>query len=251
MPDPDHRLTGKTAIVVGASRGFGRGVAESFLEVGASVIAFARDPGPLRELAGRTPALRLEAGDATDPVLAGMILDRYTPDILALVAGTAPVLRPLHQQTWETFSVNWNTDVRMSFHWLRESLLRPLRPGSRVLVMSSGAAVNGSPLSGGYAGAKATQRFIADYATQESRRAGLGITVTAVLPRLTPATELGLPAVKAYAARAGLTEEEFRRQLGEPVTPQIAGAAFVTIATADPDTLAPAYALTAAGPQPL
>jgi 3-oxoacyl-[acyl-carrier protein] reductase len=38
-----------------------------------------------------------------------------------------------------------------------------LRPGSRVVVFSSGAALGGSPLSGGYAGAKATQRFIAAY----------------------------------------------------------------------------------------
>lgn len=237
--------------MVGASRGLGRGVAESMLDAGATVIAVARDPSPLSTLAGQTPALHLEAGDAADPALAGTLLDRYAPDILALVAGTAPFLRPLHQQTWKTFSANWNSDVRMTFNWLRESLLRPLRPGSRIIVMSSGAALNGSPLSGGYAGAKATQRFMADYAAQESRRAGLGIMVTAILPRLTPATELGLPAVKAYAARAGMTEEAFRGQMGEPVTPQIAGAAFVTIATAEPDTLAPAYALTAAGPQPL
>jgi NAD(P)-dependent dehydrogenase (short-subunit alcohol dehydrogenase family) len=251
MPGAGSGLTGKTAIVVGASRGLGRGVAESLLKAGATVVAVARDPSPLRQLAEKMPALRLEAGDATDPLVAGKLLDRYNPDILALVAGTAPLLRPLHHQTWETLSVNWNTDVRMTFNWLREALLLPLRPGSRIVVMSSGAALNGSPLSGGYAGAKATQRFLAEYATQESRRAGLGISVSAVLPRLTPATELGLPAVKAYAARSGLTEDAYRKQLGAPVTPEIAGDAFVTIASAQPDGLAAAYALTGEGPQPL
>ena len=251
MADAEKRLTGKTAIVVGASRGLGRGVAESLLNAGATVVAVARDPSPLEPLVDKMPALHLEAGDATDPVVAGKLLDQYSPNILALVAGTAPLLRPLHHQTWETLSVNWNTDVRMTFHWLREALLLPLPPGSRIVVMSSGAALNGSPLSGGYAGAKATQRFLAEYAAQESHRAGLGISVTAVLPRLTPATELGLPAVKAYAARSGLTEDEYRRQLGAPVTPQIAGAAFVTIASAQPDALSSAYALTGAGPQPL
>lgn len=62
-------------------------------------------------------------------------------------------MRPLQQQTWETFSVNWQTDVKIAFHWLREALLKPLRPGGRVVVVSSGAALNpnGSPLSGGYA----------------------------------------------------------------------------------------------------
>jgi NAD(P)-dependent dehydrogenase (short-subunit alcohol dehydrogenase family) len=83
------------------------------------------------------------------------------------------------------FSVNWKTDVKIAFTWLREALLKPLPPGSRVVVVSSGAAINGSPASGGYAGAKATQRFIAAYAQEESRRAGLDITVTTVMPRMT------------------------------------------------------------------
>src|SRR5204862_743679 len=131
-----------------------------------------------------------------------------------LVAGATPHMRPLQQQTWETFSVNWQTDVRIAFYWLREALLKPLRPGSRVVVFSSGAALNGSPLSGGYAGAKATQRFMTAYAQEEADRAGLGLTFTAVLPRLTPLTDLGRPAVRAYAARGGQSEQEYLRQLG-------------------------------------
>lgn len=103
-------------------------------------------------------------------------------------------MRPLQNHTWETFSVNWHTDVRIAFHWVREALLTPLAPGSRVVVISSGAAVPGPPLSGGYAGAKATQRFITAYAQDEANRAGLGITFTAVLPRVTPLTDLGRPA---------------------------------------------------------
>ena len=79
---------------------------------------------------------------------------------------------PLQDQTWETFSSNWNVDVAQAFHWVRHALRRPLAPGSSVIVMSSGAAVNGSPLSGGYAGAKATQRFMTGYAQDESQRRG-------------------------------------------------------------------------------
>jgi NAD(P)-dependent dehydrogenase (short-subunit alcohol dehydrogenase family) len=238
-------------MVVGASRGFGRGIAEAFSSTGASVIAVARDAGSLAELAATSRSVQPEVADATDPSAAGMLLDRHTPDILALVAGATPLLRPLHHHTWETFSVNWNTDVRLVFHWLREALLLPLRPGSRIIVMSSGAALQGSPLSGGYAGAKATLRFIAGYADQESRRADLGITVTSVLPKLTPATDLGRPAVAAYAAREGLTEEEYRRRLGEPVTPALAGEAFVNLATSAPNTIGAAYLLTAEGLAPL
>ena len=99
-------------------------------------------------------------------------------------------MRPLQYQTWETFSVNWHTDVKIAFTWLREALLKPLPPGSRVVV-SSGAAINGSPASGGYAGSKATQPFIAGDTQDESRRAGLDITGTAVMPRMTPFGDVG------------------------------------------------------------
>jgi hypothetical protein len=112
--------------------------------------------------------------------------------------------------------------------------------------------VAGSPLSGGYAGAKATQRFITAYARDEAQRSGLGITFTALLPRLTPLTELGRPAVRAYAARAGQTEDEYLARFGTPpVTPEIAGAAVVELVRSDAAAVAPAYLLTGAGLQEL
>jgi NAD(P)-dependent dehydrogenase (short-subunit alcohol dehydrogenase family) len=156
-------------------------------------------------------------------------------------------MRPLQQQTWESFSVNWHTDVRVTFQWVREALLKPLPPGSRVVVISSGAALQGSPLSGGYAGAKATQRFITAYARDEATRAGLGIAFAAVLPRLTPLTDLGRPAVAAYAARNGQTEEEYLQGFGRPLAPEIAGAAIVELMRAEPAALAPGYLLTGDG----
>jgi hypothetical protein len=48
------------------------------------------------------------------------LLHRYDPEVIILVAGATPHMRPLQQQTWETFSANWPTDVRIAFHWLRE-----------------------------------------------------------------------------------------------------------------------------------
>ncbi len=79
-------------------------------------------------------------------------------------------MAPLQDQTWEGLSVNWETDVRVTFEWLRRALLAPMRPGGRVVVFSSDAALRGSSLSGGYAGAKATQRFLAGYAQEEAVR---------------------------------------------------------------------------------
>lgn len=243
--------TDRTTIVVGASRGLGRGIATAFAEAGGPVVAVARSAAALAEMADGTGAIEPEVADAADATVAGSLLDRYEPDTLVLVAGATPLIRPLQHQTWETFSVNWHTDVRIAFHWLREALLKPLRPGSRVVVISSGAAVAGSPLSGGYAGAKATQRFITGYAQGEAERAGLGITFSAVLPRITPLTDLGRPAVRAYAARSGQSEEAYVQQMGEPLTPEIAGSAVVELVRADVTTVAPAYLLTGAGLQKL
>jgi len=239
-------LTDKTALVVGASRGLGRGIALALEAAGAPVVAVARDPAPLAGLAAGTP-IRTEAADAASDGAASELISRYQPGILVLVAGAIPVSLPLHEQTWETFSRHWNADVRIAFGWLKAALLAPLRPGSRVVVVSSGAAVFGSPASGGYAGAKATQRFIAAYAADESRRAGLGISVTALLPAMTPAGAVGREGVRAYAARTGQTGEQFLAGLGQPLTAEAAGAAVVELVHTDPGTLAPAYLLTPAG----
>ena len=229
-----------TTLVVGASRGLGRGIAEAIADSGQPVVALSRT-----EIGFDRAGIRAEVADAAEPTAAARFLKRHEPSALVLVAGATPVLGPIQEQTWETFSVAWECDVRITFQWLREVLQRPMPPGSRVIVISSGAALNGSPLSGGYAGAKATQRFLTAYAQEESDRAGLDITFTAVLPRLTPLTDLGRPAFLAYAQRAGLTEEKYLLQMGDPLTPAGAGEAVVSLlAEAAP---APAYLLTATG----
>lgn len=208
-------LAGTTAVVTGAAQGFGRAIAASLIDAGATVIGIARGADglsrPRRELGERfVPAV----GDASDPVLVARVLADHRPTTVVLNAGASPACLPLHHQTWETFSAPWDTDVRQAFHWCRQALLMPLAPGSTVIAFSSGAALQGSPLSGGYAGAKATVRFIAGYAADESRLAGTGIRFLSVLPKLTPDTGLGAHAVAAYAARDRLTVPAFLERLG-------------------------------------
>ena len=114
-------LSGRTTVVVGASRGLGRGIATAFAEAGAPVVAVARTGPALAELATTSANIRTEVADAGDATAAASLLDRYEPEAVILVAGAGPYIRPLQQQTWETFSVNWQTDVRIAFHWLREA----------------------------------------------------------------------------------------------------------------------------------
>lgn len=236
---------GATALVTGASRGLGRGISAALASEGARVIGVARNAAPLAQLGAELgDAFTAVTADAADPVTAGELIDDYRPSILVLNAGASPLGRPLHHHTWETFSRNWEVDVKHAFHWVREALLAPLAPGSTVITLSSGAAVFGSELSGGYAGAKATVRFLTKYAAAESARAGLGIRFVPLLPKLTPATDLGARAVAAYKARAG--EDDSAWFAETVVTPELAGKAVLELlATSDLET--DGYVLTPGG----
>jgi NADP-dependent 3-hydroxy acid dehydrogenase YdfG len=243
----DGDLSGTVAVVTGATRGFGRAVATVLAEAGAAVIGIGRDRAALATLAtelgdGFTPM----AGDVTDAVLPAFVIDQHRPGLLVLNAGAVPPTRPVHLHTWESFSLPWEVDVRQAFSWSREALLAPLAPGSTVISISSLAAVNGSPLSGGYAGAKQTVRFINEYAAQESVRADLGIRFLSVLPMLTAATDSGARAVAGYARRQGMDVSAFREARGEMLSTEQVGGAILELAAGDADN-GQAFSLTPAG----
>ncbi|MBO0830980.1 MAG: SDR family oxidoreductase [Actinobacteria bacterium] len=248
---PTGKLSGTTAVVTGASRGFGRGIATALSAEGAQVVGVARDRGSLEELSAELgdSFISLPA-DAADPVVAGELIDKYRPGVLVLNAGATPLPRPIQQHTWQTFSRNWDVDVQHVFHWVREALLAPLQPGSTVVTLSSGAALRGSPLSGGYAGAKAAIRWLTSYAADESARNDLGIKFVSVLPQLTPATALGSVFASAYAARQGAETAASVNPQDPVLTPDQVGQAITSLIAGDsPDQ--DAYLLTAAGLRPL
>src|SRR5262245_43355222 len=106
-----------TALVTGASRGLGRGIAVALAGAGYRQIGVAREQDALAELHAQlgdqfTPV----KADVTDPVAAGELIDAYRPAVLVLNAGASPLPRPLHRHTWETFSRNWEVDVKHAFH---------------------------------------------------------------------------------------------------------------------------------------
>ncbi|HEV7421294.1 MAG TPA: SDR family oxidoreductase [Mycobacterium sp.] len=242
---PDS-LAGTTAIVTGASRGFGRAVSAALLDAGVRVVGVARTGADLDDVRktlgeGFVPV----PGDAADGGLAAKLIAEYRPRTLVLCAGAMPTMTPLPRHTWASFSRNWNVDVRHAFEWVGAALRQPLAPGSSVVAFSSGAALKGSPLSGGYAGAKSTIRFITSYAALESQRADLGIDFVSILPQLTPATDLGAEAVAAYAAAQGVDVDAFVTSMGAVVTPELAARCVVGLAESPGQHVA--YALTGDG----
>lgn len=225
-------LNNKTALVTGGSQGLGRGIVEALAAEGASVWAMARDKGRLDLLQREVKGVQTRAGDITDAQVVSQALREIHPDILVLNAGAKPATIPVHEQTWEQFGGAWETDVKSTFFFGKEALLMPLSPGSVVVIMSSGAAVAGSSLSGGYAGAKRTQWFLAQYLQEESSRLKLGLRFVALVPRqIIGATELGHSAAAAYAARQGITEQAFLARFGVALTPQTVGQGIVALLT--------------------
>lgn len=245
-----ERASSPAAVVIGGSRGLGRGVVEALVARRLRVFAMARDAVRL-EATARELGAECLVGDAADETIAASTLQELRPDLVVLCAGASALLRPLHLHTWETFSLNWEVDARATFVWLRNALLLPLRPGSHIVIVSSMAAVRGSPLSGGYAGAKRMQWLMAQYAAEEVARLKLGIRIHCLLPMLNPSTDLGRAAIAAYAERAGTTAEEFTKRLGPPLTPAIMGRAVAALweNPADWDQLA--YQVGAEGLKPL
>jgi NAD(P)-dependent dehydrogenase (short-subunit alcohol dehydrogenase family) len=227
-----RQLEDKTAVVIGGSRGFGQGIVRALVAEGAAVWALARDAGPLDLLKREVAGVQTLVADVTDSQTASRTLRTIRPDILVLNAGATPTMAPVHQQSWEQFSRIWNTDVHMTFCFGKEALLLPLASGSIVVIVSSGAAIGGSALSGGYAGAKRTQWLLAQYLQQEADALQLDIRFIALLPRqISGATELGRTAAAAYAAQQGISEQAFLERFGPPLTPERVGDGVVALLT--------------------
>ena len=123
-------LEGQPVIVTGGSSGLGLALVEALVARQARVTVVARDAGRLAEVRRRLGVF-VVAGDVTDAALAGRLLEELRPTVLMLNAGATPAMAPLHEQTWEGFTGDWNRDVRAGFHWIQEALRLPLARGAR------------------------------------------------------------------------------------------------------------------------
>jgi len=213
-------LANKTILVTGGSRGLGLGIVEVLAEQGAKLIVVARGRADLAAVGQRFGVATISA-DISEEGAAARILAEVRPDILVLNAGATPRMGRLDQLSWADFSTTWESDVKAGLYWLQAALSLPLRPGSRVLVGSSGAAVNGSPMSGGYAGAKHMLRLMAKYANGIAKQKGLGVKFQAILPlQIIGETGVGDEASRVYAQSLGLSRDAYLARFGAPLPPR-------------------------------
>jgi NAD(P)-dependent dehydrogenase (short-subunit alcohol dehydrogenase family) len=222
-------LKDKNVVVTGGSRGLGLGLVEALVAHGARVTVVARDIDALQSVRARFDVATISA-DVTDETAAHRILAEVRPDILALNAGMKPPMGRLDQISWADFTAPWEHDVKAGLHWLQAALNLPLKRGSRVLVVSSGAAMDGSPMSGGYGGAKRMLWFMAKYANRVSQQRQLGICFQAILPRqMILGTGIGDRAAGAYAQAMGIEPEAFVARFGAPMLPRAFGENVVAV----------------------
>ena len=213
-------FSNKRAIVTGGTRGLGRAIVESLMARGARVVVVARHPGRADDTPGKE-GVEYIAADIADESAARRILADVRPDILVLNAGATPVMAPFDETDWAGFSVTWNTDVQGGLHWMQTALRQPLAPGSRVIVSTSGAAQNGSPMSGGYGGAKKMLWLMAKYANVVSRQKQLGIRFQAVAPlQMVGGTGIGEAGASAYGGAMGIANRDFLARFGVQLLPE-------------------------------
>ncbi len=137
-------LKNQTALVTGGSRGFGRSIVEALAAEGAHVWAVARNADRLNLLKQDVMGVQTRVSDVARPEAAFEMLRDIRPDVLVLNAGATPIVKPVHELTWEQFSLVWDNDVKSTFHFGKEALTMPMKPGSVVVIISSTAAVAGS-----------------------------------------------------------------------------------------------------------
>lgn len=219
----------KNIVVTGGSRGLGLGLVEALVAHGAKVTVVARRADALKSVHDRLGVATIPA-DVTDESAAHRILAEIRPDILVLNAGTPPPMGRLDQLSWTDFTAPWETDVKGGLYWIQAALNLPLAPGARVLVGSSGAAVDGSPLSGGYAGAKRMLWLMAKYANKVAEQKGLRIRFQTIIPRqMVGGTGTGDAGSRAYARANGIEVETFLAGFGAPMPPRDFGEKVVAV----------------------
>jgi NAD(P)-dependent dehydrogenase (short-subunit alcohol dehydrogenase family) len=219
------------ALVIGAGSGVGRATASALAVAGARVLAAGRER------------------DATDPAQVAGLLAEADPDLVVVAAGARPRMASIEEQSWESFSTPWNVDVKIAFEVGRAALAKPLRPGSTVVIVSSGAGLDGSPLSGGYAGAKRTQMFLAGYLQRAAGARELGIRFVALAPRqLLAGTAIGEAAAAAYGAETDDSVEAYmKRRFPVPLDAAGVARAILSIASGEEHREATVLGLTAKG----
>ncbi|MCK5747304.1 MAG: SDR family NAD(P)-dependent oxidoreductase, partial [Oricola sp.] len=202
MAAPD--LSGKTALVTGASRGIGRSIALDLAKAGAQVLALARTAGALEELdddiraAGGKASLipmDLVEGDGIER-LAGALTERFPAlDILVLNAGSLGELAPLPDIDPKVWKHTLDLNVTANWRLLR-ALDTMLRKSADARVIGLSSRVGGEAAKafwGSYAVTKAAFDMLLRTYAEETAKTNIHVSLVSPGPMRTDMRKLAMP----------------------------------------------------------
>jgi NAD(P)-dependent dehydrogenase (short-subunit alcohol dehydrogenase family) len=193
MLQPLFDLTGKTAIVTGASRGIGEATARLLASFGAHVIVSSRKLDAceavveaIRADGGVASAIAAHIGDAAAiDALFQTVADRgLFPDILVNNAAANPYFGPMLEMGMDAFDKTVEVNIRGYFYTtLKAARVMRERAGGAVVNVASVNGRRAAALQGVYSMTKAAILSMTEGWAKEL--AQHGIRVNAVLPGLT------------------------------------------------------------------
>ncbi|MEM9694099.1 MAG: SDR family NAD(P)-dependent oxidoreductase [Myxococcota bacterium] len=213
-------LSGKVALVTGASRGIGKTVAEKLAREGARVVVAARGEAALEKVAtaidGVAVPMDVADGESIERGLADVLAQLGQIDILVPNAGvsdSAPYDRTTDEMWAWMMAVNAQSVLRLC-----RRLVPPMVAAGwgRVVIVASNAGLTGYPYTSAYCASKhAVLGLMRAMALEVARTP---VTVNAVCPGWveTPMTET---TIERIVASTGRTVDEAKRSL-EKMSPQ-------------------------------
>lgn len=213
-------LSGKVAIITGASRGIGKAIALTLAESGASVVInYAHSADKAQEVVstieaegGKALAVQADMSQVADVRrLFQETVDKFGQlDILVNNAGVS-LFKPLAETTEEEFDQEFALNAKGTFFALQEAARRVADNG-RIVSISTGGTVSGGANFAAYIGSKeAMEGFSMSLAKELGER---GITVNTVLPGVTE-TDMNMETLPAEVRQAMIAQTPLRR-LGQP-----------------------------------
>jgi NAD(P)-dependent dehydrogenase (short-subunit alcohol dehydrogenase family) len=181
-------LSGKIALVTGASRGIGRASALALAKAGAHVLALARTVGALEELddeiADAGGKASLIPADLTDfdmvDQLGATLARRFQQiDILVLNAGVLGELAPVPDIAPKTWRRTFDTNVEANWRLLRtlDPLLRASGDARVIALTSRIGGEIARPFWGAYAASKAALEMLMKTYAEETKNTGLRVAI--------------------------------------------------------------------------
>lgn len=195
---PVAEIVPRLAVVVGASSGIGAAAAEALAGAGYQVHLLARREGPLFDLAKRLGGT-YETADVTDEHRLAQVEARLAEtfdsvSVLVYTAGIMPV-QEVDGHSSEDWHRTLNTNLTGAFFTVR-AFLPLLRPGARVVFVSSTAGRKGLPHLAAYSASKGGLNMLAEALAAEFEPRGIGVHIVEPGPVATPM--LNLPGTSPF-----------------------------------------------------